>query len=124
MSERLAVLPQYILPKQALTVLAGRVASARAGALTTGLIRWFVRRYGVNMNEALNPDIAGYPSFNEFFTRALQPGARPLAAAAVMLPENGIDAQSATRTVTGAAAAFAHMPPPHAAAATIKARIN
>lgn len=93
MSERLAVLPQYILPKQALTVLAGRVASARAGALTTRLIRWFVRRYGVNMNEALNPDIAGYPSFNEFFTRALQPGARPLAAADLLCPVDGAISQ-------------------------------
>ena len=93
MSERLAVLPQYILPKQALTVLAGRVASARAGALTTSLIRWFVRRYGVNMNEALNPDIAGYPSFNEFFTRALQPGARPLAAADLVCPVDGAISQ-------------------------------
>ena len=93
MSERLAVLPQYILPKQALTVLAGRVASARAGALTTGLIRWFVSRYGVNMNEALNPDIAGYPSFNEFFTRALQPGARPLAAADLVCPVDGAISQ-------------------------------
>jgi len=92
-SERLAVLPQYILPKQALTVLAGRVASARAGALTTSLIRWFVRRYGVNMNEALNPDIAGYPSFNEFFTRALQPGARPLAAADLVCPVDGAISQ-------------------------------
>ena len=38
MSDRLAVLPQYLLPKQALTRLAGRIAGARGGRLTTRLI--------------------------------------------------------------------------------------
>ena len=80
MSERLTVMLQYILPKQALTVLAGKFANARAGKLTTRVIRWFVARYQVNMNEAANPDIASYASFNEFFTRPLREGARPLAA--------------------------------------------
>jgi hypothetical protein len=78
--ERLAVLPQYLLPKQALTALAGPLAGARGGALTTAVIRWFIARYGVDMAEAADPDPAAYASFNEFFTRALKPGARPLAA--------------------------------------------
>jgi len=88
-SDRLAVLPQYLLPKGALTNFAGRVAGAKGGAMTTRLIRWFVGRYDVNMGEALNPDIASYPSFNEFFTRALRPGARPLAAADFICPVDG-----------------------------------
>ena len=79
LSERLAVLLQYLLPKQALTVLAGRIASARGGTWTTALIRRFVQHYHVNMDEAANPDIASYASFNDFFTRALTPGVRPLA---------------------------------------------
>ena len=58
MSDRLAVLPQYLLPKQALTVLAGKLAGARAGSLTTAVIRWFVGRYGVNMAEAAEPEVA------------------------------------------------------------------
>ena len=52
LSERLAVLSQYLLPKQALTGLAGRLAGWRGGAVTTGAIRRFVARYGVNMDEA------------------------------------------------------------------------
>ncbi|MGE8376043.1 MAG: phosphatidylserine decarboxylase, partial [Diaphorobacter nitroreducens] len=52
MSDRIAVLPQYLLPKQALTSFAGRMASARAGQLTTAVIRRFVARYGVDMSEA------------------------------------------------------------------------
>ena len=89
----LAVLPQYLLPKQALTTLAGRFASAKAGALTTSVIRWFVGRYGVNMTEAAQPDIAAYATFNEFFTRALAPGARPLASADLVCPVDGAISQ-------------------------------
>ena len=93
MSDRLAVLPQYLLPKQALTVLAGKLASAEAGSLTTSVIRWFVGRYNVNMAEAANPDIASYKSFNEFFTRPLQDGARPFAAADFLCPVDGAISQ-------------------------------
>ena len=93
MSDRLAVLPQYLLPKQALTTLAGKFASARLGGLTTSVIRWFVGRYNVNMAEAANPDIASYTSFNDFFTRALRPGARPLAQADLICPVDGAISQ-------------------------------
>jgi phosphatidylserine decarboxylase len=92
-SDRLAVLPQYLLPKQVLTTLAGKFATARAGGLTTGVIRWFVGRYGVNMAEAANPDIASYASFNEFFTRPLKSDARPLAPADFICPVDGAISQ-------------------------------
>ena len=93
MSDRLAVLPQYLIPKQALTMLAGKLAGAEAGGLTTSIIRWFVGRYGVNMAEAANPDIASYASFNEFFTRPLRAGVRPLAAAGLICPVDGAISQ-------------------------------
>jgi phosphatidylserine decarboxylase len=86
-------LHQYLLPKQALTVLAGKIAGAQAGAFTTALIRGFVRFYGVNMQEAVNPDIASYKSFNEFFTRPLRDGARPFAAADFLCPVDGAVSQ-------------------------------
>ena len=93
MSNRLKVLPQYLLPKRALTVYAGWRASRRWGARTTKLIRWFVAKYGVDMSEAADPDIAHYASFNEFFTRALKDGARPLAAAELVCPVDGAISQ-------------------------------
>ena len=93
MSDRLAVLPQYLMPKQALTTLAGKFASAQLGSLTTSVIRRFVTRYNVNMAEAANPDITSYASFNDFFTRALKPGARPLAAADLVCPVDGAISQ-------------------------------
>ncbi|MDO9196745.1 archaetidylserine decarboxylase [Rhodoferax sp.] len=93
MSDRFAVLPQYLLPKQALTVFAGWIAGARGGRLTTRLIKWFVGRYGVNMSEAANPDVASYATFNDFFTRALKDGARPLASADLICPVDGAISQ-------------------------------
>ena len=92
-SDRLAVLPQYLLPKQALTALAGKFAGAEAGGLTTRFIRWFVGRYGVDMNEAANPEIAAYKTFNDFFTRPLKAGARPLAEADFLCPVDGAISQ-------------------------------
>ena len=93
MSDRLKVLPQYLLPKQALTAYAGWRASRQWGARTTKLIHGFVDKYGVDMSEAANPDIASYPSFNDFFTRALRPGARPLAGADLVCPVDGAISQ-------------------------------
>ena len=93
MSPSFAVLAQYLLPKQALTSLAGRFASAQAGSVTTSVIRWFVGQYGVNMQEAAEPDIAQYATFNDFFTRALRTGARPLANAAFVCPVDGAISQ-------------------------------
>ena len=93
MSERLAVMLQYILPKQALTVFAGKVAGSKGGKLTTRLIQWFVGRYNVNMAEAANPDIGSYATFNDFFTRALRSDARPLAQAAYICPVDGAISQ-------------------------------
>ena len=96
MSDRLAVLPQYLLPKQALTALAGRIAGAQAGRLTTQLIKWFVQRYQVNMSEAADSNVASYVSFNDFFTRALKDGARPLASAELICPVDGAISQFGT----------------------------
>lgn len=84
---------QHLLPKQRLTTLAGRVAGTKGGALTPRLIRWFVRKYGVDMSEAENPDLASYQSFNDFFTRPLKAGARPLAAADFTCPVDGAISQ-------------------------------
>ena len=93
MSDRSKVLPQYLLPKRAITSFGGHIASARAGGITTGIIRWFVGKYGVDMTEAANPDVGSYASFNEFFTRALKPGARPIAEADLVCPVDGAISQ-------------------------------
>jgi phosphatidylserine decarboxylase len=76
-----------------MTAFGAKVANARAGRVTTAIIRWFVGHYGVDMSEAANPDIESYSTFNEFFTRALKPGARPLADADYVSPVDGAISQ-------------------------------
>jgi phosphatidylserine decarboxylase len=93
MLSRLKVLYQYFLPKQLLTLLAGKFAGARCGWLTTIAIRAFVRHYGVNMQEAREPDIEKYATFNEFFTRSLRADARPQSAADFLCPIDGAISQ-------------------------------
>jgi phosphatidylserine decarboxylase len=82
-----------MLPKQALTSLAGMLANLEAGALTTAVISWFVKRYQVNMAEAADTDIASYKSFNDFFTRPLKTNARPIASAEFICPVDGAISQ-------------------------------
>ena len=93
MFDQLAVIPQYLMPKLAMTRLAGLVASAELGAVTTWVIKRFVKRYNVNMNEAANADPAYYKSFNEFFTRPLKEGARPLSSSTWVSPVDGAISQ-------------------------------
>lgn len=91
--DRLAVWPQYLMPKQAMTSLAGALARRPLGGLTQAAIRRFVARYGVNMAEAAEPDLAHYATFNDFFTRALRPDARPLAPEGLLCPVDGAISQ-------------------------------
>ena len=89
----MSVYLQYLLPKQALTELAGRFARWHGGRWTHAVIRWFIKRYQVNMEEAADPDVTHYASFNDFFTRALKPGVRPLANAQWVCPVDGAISQ-------------------------------
>jgi phosphatidylserine decarboxylase len=82
----LSIAHQYVLPKKLLTVLMGKLASARLGGFTQWTIRRFVATYRVDMQEAADPRIESYASFNDFFTRPLKPGARPLAVAPFICP--------------------------------------
>ncbi len=93
MFSRLAVIAQYLLPKLAITMIAGKFANSESGGLTTSVIRWFVGHYGVNMQEAEHADIGHYKSFNAFFTRPLKADARPLAQADYICPVDGAISQ-------------------------------
>ena len=96
MSDRLKILLQHMLPKRRLTTFAGHIARAQGGAMTTRLIRWFVERYGVDMGEAADGDIASYKSFNDFFGRPLKAGIRPLASSDFICPVDGAISQFGT----------------------------
>ncbi|WP_462157155.1 archaetidylserine decarboxylase [Pseudoalteromonas sp. GB56] len=70
---------QYALPKHGVSRLVGKLAAAKAGKLTTALIKLFIKQYKIDMSEALHEAPEHYTTFNEFFTRPLKPGIRPLA---------------------------------------------
>ncbi|HYP84050.1 archaetidylserine decarboxylase [Variovorax sp.] len=91
-SERLSVSSQHLLPKQALTSFAGWVAG-RPHRLTPWVIARFIEKYRVDMGEALDSDPTHYATFNDFFTRALKPGMRPIADAALVSPVDGAISQ-------------------------------
>lgn len=65
----------------------------KGGRWTHAVIRWFVKRYNVNMDEAADADITHYACFNDFFTRALKSDARPLANAQWICPVDGAISQ-------------------------------
>lgn len=81
---------QYLLPKHALTRLAGLLAGAKLGGLTTLMIEQFVKHYQVNTKEMMGK-IKDYKTFNAFFSRPLIPSARPINynADAVIYPVDG-----------------------------------
>lgn len=79
----LKTLPQHPLPHHFLSrIVHAATRSARLPALRLAFMRWFVRTYQVALDEAAQPELAAYPTFNAFFTRALKPGARPIAVSA------------------------------------------
>ena len=66
----------YVLPHRLLSAWARRLAYSSNPKLKQWLIDTVVRRFGVDLSEAAEPDATRYPTFNAFFTRALEPGAR------------------------------------------------
>jgi phosphatidylserine decarboxylase len=78
---RLFVLIQYLWPQHARTALVHALARIRQPAIRRGLIAGFRRLYTIDLDEAVIDDPEGFDCFNAFFTRALKPGARPVAAA-------------------------------------------
>lgn len=66
------------MPKHFVTRAVGKLAAAKAGFVTQAMIKWFIRQYKIDMSEAKLPDPSQYATFNDFFTRELKEGARPL----------------------------------------------
>jgi phosphatidylserine decarboxylase len=95
MKQRLFIISQYLLPHHLLSRLIGYAADCRAAWFKNRLIGWFAKQYQVDMSEAQIEDLNAFEHFNAFFTRALKPGARPLAQGpdAVLCPADGAVSQ-------------------------------
>ena len=93
--QRLFIFMQYILPHHTLSRLIGRLAECETPWFKNRLIAWFIKRYQVDMSEALLEEPSAYRHFNDFFTRALKDGIRPLDGSekAVVSPADGAISQ-------------------------------
>jgi phosphatidylserine decarboxylase len=77
-TSRVAAETLRLLPRKRLSRALGRVASASAPSpALRKAIDVYVRAYDVDLGEAEIP-AAGFRTFDEFFTRSLRPGARPI----------------------------------------------
>jgi phosphatidylserine decarboxylase len=78
LGDRLFAGLQYVLPKHLLSRVIYRFMRIQSPAIRRLTIATFLKGYDVNMAEAVQPDPFAYRSFNDFFTRALREGARPI----------------------------------------------
>jgi phosphatidylserine decarboxylase len=94
--EALTTLPQYVLPHHALSQMMSKLTHCEHKAFKNLFIKQIIKHYGVNMDEALEQDIDAYKSFNEFFTRELKPGVRPVSSEknAIVCPADGAVSQA------------------------------
>jgi len=87
----LFIVLQYTMPQHLISRVVGRLANTQITLIRNTFVRWFIRRYGVDMSQAAEPNYRRYATFNDFFTRALKDGARPLSeeTGAVLCPADG-----------------------------------
>jgi len=89
---------QHLLPQHGISRLVLQATRSRNPAFKNALIRLFVRGFKPDMTDAVDRDPTAYPSFNEFFTRALRPGTRPVDADrhAIVAPVDGTVSEAGT----------------------------
>jgi len=89
---------QHMLPQHALSRLILRATRVRTPWIKNTLVRGFLKLYAIDMAEAAQSDPYSFGSFNEFFTRALKPGVRSIAADpnAIACPVDGTISQAGT----------------------------
>jgi phosphatidylserine decarboxylase len=82
---------QRLLPQHGISRIVLAATRSRVPAFKNALIRLFVRGFKPDMSDAVEREPTAYPSFNEFFTRALRAGTRPVDAdpRAIVSPVDG-----------------------------------
>lgn len=79
LAQRLLTTVMPLLPHHLLSAMMYAVARSEWKPLKSGIIRWVIKQYDVDLSEAVIKDADLYPSFNAFFTRQLESSARPIA---------------------------------------------
>ncbi|MES2824037.1 MAG: archaetidylserine decarboxylase [Pseudomonadota bacterium] len=95
MNEKLFIKLQHLVPQHELSRFVGRIANSEVKWLKNLFISWFIKRYKVDMSLAAEENPQAYKCFNDFFTRALKPGLRPLSREpyAIVCPADGAISQ-------------------------------
>ncbi len=88
-TDKLKTLPQYLIPQHGLSRIVRKLTRLRGGWVTQWIIKYFIRYYAIDMQLAVFPHVKDYSSFNQFFTRALQPSTRPIDDAPFISPVDG-----------------------------------
>ncbi|MEE2729834.1 MAG: archaetidylserine decarboxylase [Pseudomonadota bacterium] len=91
--DRIKVLPQYCVPQHLLSRAVGLLAESRWPLIKNAFINFFVQRYDIDMSLAAEENPEAYATFNDFFTRALKDGVRPIADSGVVCPADGAVSQ-------------------------------
>ena len=91
--EKLSGYVQYLYPTHLLSTCVFYLTRVRFRPFKELLIRWFVKRYGVDLHIAATSDLRAYENFNAFFTRTLVAGARPVAIGSIVSPADGVISQ-------------------------------
>ena len=85
---------QYLLPQHLLSKLMFRFTRIENVWIKDTFTRWFINKHQVNLAEAERDGISDYAHFNDFFTRALKPQARPISESAIISPVDGVVSQA------------------------------
>lgn len=95
MNEKLFIKLQHWVPQHALSRFIGKIANSHNSVVKNTFIEWFIKRYQVDMSLAAEENPRAYASFNDFFTRALKPGIRPICKepVAIVCPADGAISQ-------------------------------
>lgn len=91
--QRLKILPQYFVPQHGLSRAAGHLAESTWPAIKNPMIDFFIQRYGIDMSLAAESDPHAYANFNDFFTRSLKEGIRPITPEGIACPADGVISQ-------------------------------
>lgn len=74
----LKALPQYLMPGHLVSRVIHRFTRIRNPRIKNPFTRWFIKQFGINLDEAVESEPSAYEHFNAFFTRELKPGVRPI----------------------------------------------
>lgn len=95
MNDKLFIKLQHWVPQHALSRFIGKIANSHNSLIKNTFIEWFIKRYQVDMSLAAEENPRAYANFNDFFTRALKPGIRPICnePIAIVCPADGAISQ-------------------------------